>query len=112
MAINDDYDIEIEDAQKVRREITNRDTGNVLVFYSQKAWLNVGRRNDIEFSIPLSESSKPFLPGRYKFSKRNILFGVNQYGSLEISREVAYASVEFPIVPVVASFIPEQKKAA
>jgi hypothetical protein len=111
MAINDDYDIEIEDAEKVRREITNRETGNVLVFYSQKAWLNVGRRNDIEFSIPLSESSKPFPVGRYKFSKRNVLFSVNEYGSLQIARDVLYASVEFPILPVVASFIPEKKAA-
>ncbi len=97
MAINEDYDVEIEEYQKVKREIKKKD-GEILVFYTQRAWLNVGRRNDIEFSIPLTESAPPFPIGKYRFVKRNCLFTVSEYGNLQISREILYANVEFPLV--------------
>jgi hypothetical protein len=106
-----DYDIEIEDAEKIRREIKNNETGKVNIFYTQKAWLNVGRRNDVEFNIPLSESARAFPVGRYRFTRRNGLFSVNEYGNLQVSREITYASIDFPIVPIIMQ-VQSEKKAA
>lgn len=104
MAINEEYDVEIDDETKYSRVVGER------TFYYQLAYLNKGKRNDLEFQIPLSQAQMPFRSGRYKWSKRNTLFSVNQYGNLEIDRDFSYAALEFPIFSVVPVSSPFDKK--
>lgn len=99
-----DYDIEIEDELKHCREGRNK-AGEIFKTYYQTGSLNIGRKNDIEFNVPLAESQPPFRRGLYRFKGRNTLFGTSEYGNLQIKKEYQYGSEMFPI-----ELIEEEKK--
>lgn len=103
------YDVEIDDETKYKRVVGER------TFFYQVAYLNKGKRNDLEFQIPLSQEQLPFRTGRYNWAGRNSLFQISKYNNLEIDRDINYAAIDFPIVPVPvpssSSFLPEKKAA-
>lgn len=92
-----DYDIEIEEEIKHSREGVSSKTGEPFKLYYQNAYLNIGRKNDIEIHIPLAQTQTPFIKGYYKFKGKNALLTANEYRNIQIKREYAYGSEMFPI---------------
>lgn len=111
-----DYDVEVVETEVIMQRFRDREDGTPGgVSYYQNAYLNKGKKNDVEFRIPCTaeqfKNQDGYSAGFYVWTSRNILFDISKYGVPEYSKEIQYGNRLFPIKPVLVD-ASAQKKAA
>jgi hypothetical protein len=76
--------IEITDSTVDTREITRKETGEVLVFREVTGWARLGGPYPERFKLSLERDQPAPAPGKYEIRAESLF--VNRYGNLEIQR--------------------------